>query len=64
MPGANLEVKNPDTNFSRSLTTDTDGRFVFLQLSPGRYTLTISKQGFATLVPGKPGTDCLVRQFR
>jgi Carboxypeptidase regulatory-like domain/TonB-dependent Receptor Plug Domain len=48
--GANVEVKNPDTNFSRTLTTDSDGRFVFLQLSPGRYTLTVSKQGFATLV--------------
>ncbi|MFY9557615.1 MAG: carboxypeptidase-like regulatory domain-containing protein, partial [Blastocatellia bacterium] len=50
VPGANVEVRNPDTNFSRSLTTDSDGRFVFLQLSPGRYTLTVSKQGFATLV--------------
>jgi carboxypeptidase family protein/TonB-dependent receptor-like protein len=50
VPGANVEVRNPDTNFSRTLTTDSDGRFVFLQLSPGRYTLTVSKQGFATLV--------------
>lgn len=50
VPGANVEVRNPDTNFSRALTSDTDGRFVFLQLSPGRYTLTVSKQGFATLV--------------
>jgi hypothetical protein len=48
--GANIEVKSPDTNFVRTLTSDTDGRFSFLQLSPGRYTLTISKQGFATLV--------------
>jgi hypothetical protein len=50
VPGANVEVRNPDTNFSRTLTTDSDGRFVFLQLSPGRYTVTVSKQGFATLV--------------
>jgi hypothetical protein len=50
VPGANVEVKSPDTNFSRTLTTDSDGRFVFLQLSPGRYMLTVSKQGFATLV--------------
>ncbi len=48
--GATVEVKNPDINFSKSLTTDTDGRFVFLQLQPGRYTLTVSKQGFATLI--------------
>jgi hypothetical protein len=50
VPGANVEVKNPDTNFSRTLTTDGDGRFVFLQLSSGRYTLTVSKQGFATII--------------
>ena len=50
VPGANLEVRNTDTNFSRTLSTDGDGRFVFLQLPPGHYTLTVSKQGFATLV--------------
>ncbi|HXU35747.1 MAG TPA: TonB-dependent receptor [Blastocatellia bacterium] len=50
VPGANVEVRNPDTNFSKALTSDSDGRFVFLQLSSGRYTLTVSKQGFATLV--------------
>ncbi len=50
VPGANVEVKNPDINFSRALTTDANGRFVFLQLASGRYTLTVSKQGFATLV--------------
>jgi hypothetical protein len=50
VPGANLEVKNVDTNFTRTLTTDSDGRFVFLQLKPGRYLLTVSKQGFATVV--------------
>jgi len=50
VPGANTEVKNLDTNFSRTLTTDSDGRFVFLQLQPGRYLLTVSKQGFATVI--------------
>src|SRR5258706_16346334 len=50
VPGATVEVKNPDTNFSRTLTPDGDGRFVFLQLSSGRYTLTVSKQGFATII--------------
>jgi hypothetical protein len=50
VPGANVEVKNPDTNFSRALTTNADGRFVFLQLQSGRYVLTVSKQGFATVI--------------
>jgi hypothetical protein len=49
VPGATVEVKNVETNLTRTLTTDEGGRFVFLQLPPGRYTLTVSKQGFATL---------------
>ncbi len=50
VPGASVEVKNLDTNQSRTLVTDDDGRFVFLQLPPGRYSLTVGKTGFATLV--------------
>jgi hypothetical protein len=49
VPGATVEVKNVDTNLTKTLTTDDNGRFVFLQLPPGRYTLTASKQGFATI---------------
>ncbi|HEY7183234.1 MAG TPA: TonB-dependent receptor, partial [Blastocatellia bacterium] len=47
--GAAVEVKNTDTNLTRTLATDSDGRFVFLQLPSGRYTLTVSKQGYTTL---------------
>lgn len=47
---AKVEVKNLDTNFSKTVETDSDGRFVFLQLQSGRYTVTVTKQGFATLV--------------
>ena len=50
VPGATVEVRNLDTNFTRTLSTDNDGRFVFLQLPTGRYTLTVSKQGFSTVV--------------
>ncbi|MFY9610127.1 MAG: TonB-dependent receptor [Blastocatellia bacterium] len=50
LPTANVEVRNPATNFTRSLPTDPDGRFVFLQLQPGGYVLTVSKQGFATVI--------------
>ncbi len=49
IPGAIVEVKHIETNFSRTITTDEEGRFVALTLPPGRYTVTVSKQGFGPL---------------
>jgi len=50
VPGVDVVVRNVDTNLARSLVTDSNGRFVALQLPPGRYTLTFKLAGFATLV--------------
>ncbi len=50
LPGVDVEVRNVDTNFTRTLVTDRDGRFVALQLPSGRYTVTFKLSGFATLV--------------
>jgi hypothetical protein len=50
VPGASIEAKNLDTNYIRTETSDNDGHFVFLNLAPGRYTLTITKPGFTTIV--------------
>src|SRR5215467_2278230 len=50
VPGASVEAKNLDTNLIRTETTDSDGHFAFLNLAPGRYTLTIGKAGFATVL--------------
>jgi hypothetical protein len=50
VPGASVEAKNLETNLTRTIVTDDGGRFVLLQLPPGNYTLTVTKQGFATLV--------------
>jgi hypothetical protein len=51
LPGAAVVARNVDTNFTRELKTDNEGRFVFLALPPGRYTLTVtpSSGGFAVL---------------
>jgi Carboxypeptidase regulatory-like domain/TonB-dependent Receptor Plug Domain len=50
VPGASVEIRNIETNYSRSATTDDDGRFVALSLPSGKYTVTVTKTGFATLV--------------
>jgi len=50
MPGVSVEVRNVDTNLTRTLVTGPDGRFSALQLTPGRYTVTFSLSGFSTLV--------------
>src|SRR6185503_6334380 len=48
VPGANIVIKNVQTNSSRTVTTDEQGFFTAPQLIPGNYSVTVSKQGFAT----------------
>lgn len=55
IPGANVEIKHLETNFTRSFVTDEDGRFVALSLPSGSYSVTVGKQGFATLVIERTG---------
>lgn len=50
VPGASVEIRNLDTNLTKTVTTDDGGRFVALALPPGPYSVTVSKQGFATAV--------------
>ncbi len=50
VPGASVEARNLDTNLVRTDTTDSNGHFTFVNLAPGRYTLTIRKSGFATII--------------
>src|SRR5678815_5325845 len=42
IPGASVEVKNTETNFVRTVSTDDQGRFIVLQLPPGKYTVTVT----------------------
>lgn len=48
--GATVEARNTATNFSKSFTTEADGRFTFLSMPPGRYVVTAAKPGFAKLI--------------
>ena len=50
LPGVTVEARHLDTNLVRTQVTDTDGRFVFLQLPAGPYRVTFTLPGFATMV--------------
>ncbi len=47
VPGATVEARNVDTNFTRVFTTDDAGRFTLLSLPPGRYVVSVTKTGFS-----------------
>src|SRR5215471_19466872 len=50
VPGVELQLQNEDTKAVLTAAASADGGFVFPTLTPGRYTLTVSKQGFETTV--------------
>jgi len=48
LPGATVTLKNADTGFVRSTTTDDQGRYAFSALNPtGKWTLSVELPGFA-----------------
>ena len=50
VPGANVQVKNEETGVVYDGVTTDAGNYSFASLSPGQYTVTVSKQGFHTFV--------------
>jgi hypothetical protein len=50
VPGAKIEVKNEATGSAYSGATTGAGTYAFPSLTPGLYTVTVSLQGFQTLV--------------
>jgi hypothetical protein len=50
IPGASVRVRNEATNDVRSTTTTADGLYVFSQLPPGTYEVTVEMQGFSKSV--------------
>ncbi len=57
---AQVTLTNTDTNLSRDLTTDGEGRFRGLLLPLGNYRVTATAKGFGTLV--REGLDLAVGQ--
>ncbi len=47
LPNAGVTVINVDTKAVRTGQTNSDGRFLFAQLNPGNYTVTVKADGFA-----------------
>src|SRR5438477_7186812 len=49
IPGATVNLKNVATNGERTTNTNSAGQYVLVNISPGRYTLTVHKDGFSTV---------------
>jgi len=47
VPGATVEIQNPVSHYSRSTTTDTDGKFRFANVPFNAYHLAVTATGFA-----------------
>lgn len=58
---ARVALSGAELRGQRSTMTDDEGRFVFTQLLPGRYSMTVSKAGYVNIAygakaPGRAGT--------
>ena len=49
VPGAEVTVKNLETNKEETATTDDTGRFKVANLQPGRYSVTVNSAGFSPM---------------
>jgi hypothetical protein len=53
VPDANVTIKDTATGNTRTATTNSAGRYVFINVNPGKYDVTITKSGFAKVsIPG------------
>jgi hypothetical protein len=50
VPGATLTARNQATGRSTALTSEADGHFLFLYMTPGSYQLSVEKPGFQNLL--------------
>jgi Carboxypeptidase regulatory-like domain len=52
VPEAKVTATEQDTGFARDTTTSSDGSYTLPLLPPGRYTITVQKQGFSQFSEG------------
>lgn len=50
VPGATVKISNQATGFSRTATTNNDGRFTFASIPPATYRLEVEAKGFKKLL--------------
>jgi len=48
VPDAAVTLTDTTTNIARTTSTNKDGRYIFVDVSPGIYNIAITKKGFAT----------------
>jgi hypothetical protein len=48
VPGASVTLNNQATGFSRTVQTDDQGTYQFLEIPPSSYVMTVTATGFAT----------------
>ncbi len=64
--GAKIVLKRTDRNWSKELTSDKHGAFLQVGLDPVLYDITVSAEGYVTLVEQQqkiPLADVLVKEF-
>ncbi len=50
IPGATVKLNNPNTGFSRTVTTTDDGIYTFPAIAPGTYQIEVTANGFKKTV--------------
>lgn len=50
VPSVAIEIKNKETQAARSILSDSQGRYVFAEVVPGRYRLEAEASGFKAQV--------------
>src|ERR1700761_5946313 len=48
VPGASVVLTDVATHSARTVTTNDAGRYIFVDVTPGAYGITVTKQGFST----------------